>query len=333
MLCARHIALEEPVMKKTRCTLAAAAMALSCAATAQPYPARPITIIVPYATGGTTDIVSRVMAHALTASLGKQVVVENRTGGGGVVGWSAAARANPDGYTLLAQELSYAIAATLITTLPFDARKALPPVSTVASVPHVMVVNPSVKANSVKELIALAKAQPGKLNYGSGGNGTNTHLGGELFKSLAGVDIVHIPYKGAGAVLQDLIAGQVQILVSAAPTVLPHVRSGKLRALMVTDEKRSASLPDVPSAPEAGLPKMVMLYWLGFAAPAGTPQAVVDRLHKEIVAALAVPETKKRLADLALDPVGNTPAQAAKLLEDEINRWGAVIRAAHIKID
>src|SRR5690242_1109420 len=280
-----------------RTRLIAAAIAvlagLFCqSAGAQGYPARPITLIVPYATGGTTDIVARVLAHELTGSLGKPVLVDNRTGGGGVVGWSAAARAAPDGYTLLAQELSYAIAVGLIPTLPFDAHKALTPVSTVATVPHVLVVHPSVKATNVKELIALAKASPGKLNYGSGGNGTNTHLGSELFKSLTGVDIVHIPYKGAGAVLADLLGGQVQMLVSAVTTTLPHIKSGKLRALMVTDSKRSAVLPDVPSAPESGLPKMVMLYWVGVAVPAGTPQPIVDRLNRDVIAALGAPETK-----------------------------------------
>jgi tripartite-type tricarboxylate transporter receptor subunit TctC len=327
------IRLEECSMRTTGLLAFLPGLLCCNGATAQAYPARPITLIVPYATGGTTDIVARVMAHELTASLGKQVLVDNRTGGGGVVGWSAAARAAPDGYTLLAQELSYAIGATLITNLPFDARRALPPVTTVASVPHVMVVNPAVKATSVKELVALAKAQPGKLNYGSGGNGTNTHLGGELFKSLAGVDIVHIPYKGAGAVLADLLSGQVQMLVSAVTTTLPHIKSGKLRALMVTDSRRTSALPDVASAPEAGIPKMVMLYWVGLAVPAGTPPPIVERLNKEVVAALATAESKKRFADLALDPVGNTPAQAAKLVDDEIQRWGAVIKAANIRAD
>jgi tripartite-type tricarboxylate transporter receptor subunit TctC len=302
-------------------------------ASGQVYPTKPITLIVPYATGGTTDIVARVVGQELTQSLGKPVLVDNRTGGGGIVGWSAAARAAPDGYTLLAQELSYAIAVGLIPTLPFDAHKALTPVSTVATVPHVLVVHPSVKATSVKELIALAKASPGKLNYGSGGNGTNTHLGSELFKSLTGVDIVHIPYKGAGAVLADLLGGQVQMLVSAVTTTLPHIKSGKLRALMVTDNKRSAVLPDVPSAPESGLPKMVMLYWVGFAVPTGTPQPIIQRLNRDINAALGAPDTKKRFGDLALDAAGNTPAQAARLVDDEIQRWTAVIKAANIKAD
>lgn len=315
-------------------TLLTAMLAAFCAnAPAQSYPAKPITLIVPFATGGTTDIVSRVIAQELTSSLGRPVLVDNRTGGGGVVGWSAAARAQPDGYTLLAQELSFAIAAGLITTLPFDPRKSFAPVSTVTSVAHVIVVHPSVKAASVKELIALAKGVPGKLFYGSGGNGTNTHLGGELFKNLAGVDLVHVPYKGAGAVLTDLLGGQVQMLISALTTTLPHIKSGKLRALMVTDEKRAAVLPDIPSAPEAGLPKMVMLFWVGFAAPAGTPQPIVERLNKEAVAALATPESRKRLGDLGLDAVGNTPAQAAKLVDDEIQRWTAVIKAANIKAD
>jgi tripartite-type tricarboxylate transporter receptor subunit TctC len=322
------------VTTRTAAPLLLLALAVFCGgAISQTYPTKPITLIVPFATGGTTDIVSRVIAHELTTSLGKQVLVDNRTGGGGVVGWSAAARAAPDGYTLLAQELSYAIAAGLIPTLPFDPRKSLPPVTTVASTPHVMVVHPSVKAMSVKELIALAKAAPGKLFYGSGGNGTNTHLGSELFKNLAGVDIVHVPYKGAGAVLQDLLGGQVQMLVSAVATTLPHIKSGKLRALMVTDDKRSAVLPDVPSAIEAGLPKMVMLFWVAFAVPAGTPQPIVERLNREVIAALGAPDTRKRFADMALDGVGNTPAQAAKLLDEEIQRWSAVIKAANIKAD
>jgi tripartite-type tricarboxylate transporter receptor subunit TctC len=317
----------------SRTLLLAALAAFGMDAMAQAYPAKPITLIVPFATGGTTDIVSRVIAQELTGSLGRQVLVDNRTGGGGIVGWSAAARAAPDGYTLLAQELSYAIAAGLITTLPFDPRKSLTPVATATSVPHVMVVHPSVKAGSVKELIALAKAAPGKLFYGSGGNGTNTHLGGELFKNLAGVDLVHVPYKGAGAVLADLLGGQVQMLVSALTTTLPHIKSGKLRALMVTDEKRAPVLPDTPNAAEAGLPKMVMLFWVGYAVPAGTPQPIIERLNKEVIAALASPDGKKRLGDLGLDAVGNTPAQAAKLVDGEIQRWTAVIKAANIKAD
>jgi tripartite-type tricarboxylate transporter receptor subunit TctC len=302
-------------------------------AQAQTYPVRPVTVIVPFAVGGSTDIVARLVSHELTASLGKPVLVDNRTGAGGVIGWAAVAKAAPDGYTVLAMDLSYAIAATLIPNLPFNPKNSFTVTTTAISVPHVMVVHPSVKANTVQELIGLAKANPGKLFYGSGGNGTNTHLGSELFKSLAGVDIVHVPYKGAGAVLQDLMAGQVQMLVSSITTTLPHVRSGKLRALVVTSEARAAVLPQVPSAPEAGLPRMIMNFWVNFAAPASTPEPVIERLHKAIVAALATPDTSKRLAELGLDPIGNTPAQASKLVDDEIQRWGAVIKAANIKAE
>ena len=314
-------------------TFAVSLLLFSSLAAAQTYPAKPVTVIVPFAVGGSTDIVARIVAQELSSSLGKQVIVDNRTGGGGVIGWGAVARAAPDGYTLLTEELSFAIAAGLVPNLPYDPKKAFTHITTAVSVPHVLVVNPSVKANTVKALIALVKADPGTLNYGSGGNGTNTHLGGELFKSLTGVEMTHVPYRGAGAVIQDLIAGQVQVLVTSVPTALPHIKSGKLRALMVTSEKRVAVLPDVPSAPEAGVPKMLMEFWIGFAAPAGTPQPIVDRLNKEIVAGLSAQGTKKRLTELGLDPVGSTPAQAAKLVDDEIQRWGAVIKAANIKPD
>jgi tripartite-type tricarboxylate transporter receptor subunit TctC len=217
-----------------------------------------------------------------------------------------------------------------VPTLPFDPRKSFAHIVTALSVPHVMVVNPAVKANSVAELIALAKAQPGKLFFGSGGVGTNTHMGGELFKSLAGVDLVHVPYRGAGAVLQDLMGGSVQMLVTSAPTVLSLIQSGKLRALMVTSEQRLSTLPDVPSAPEAGLPKMIMKFWVGFAAPAATPPAIVARLNRDIIASLALPDTKKRIDELGMDPVGNTPAEATQL--DEIARWAAVAKAANITL-
>src|SRR5215475_3109079 len=276
-------------------------------ATAQSYPTRPVTFVVPFAPGGGTDTVARIVAQAVGPALGQPTVVENRTGGAGTVGWGSVARAAPDGHTLITIELSYTIAAGLIPTLPFDAKKSFAYITTAVSVPHVLVVNPAVKANTVQELIALAKASPGKLFYGSGGAGTNTHLGGELFKSLAQVDLVHVPYRGAGAVLQDLLGGSVQMLVTAVPTVLSLIQSGQLRALMVTSETRAATLPDVPSAPEAGLPKMIMKFWVGFAAPAATPQAIVARLNHDIIASLALPDTKKRLDELGMDPVANTP--------------------------
>lgn len=309
--------------------LAGAACAFSASAIAQ----KPITIIVPYAPGGSADLATRVLAQFAAPGVGAPMVVDNRTGGGGVVGWGAAARSAPDGATLLTVELSYAIAAGLIPTLPFDPQKAFTQITTAVKVPHVLVVNPAVPAKNVQEFIALAKAQPGKLNYGSGGNGTNTHLAGELFKSTTGVDIVHVPYKGAGAVLTDLMGNQVQALITSVPTALPHIKSGKLRALMVTGSERNAMLPDVPTAKEAGIPKMDIDYWIGIGAPAGTPQATVDKLNKEFNAALAQPEAKKKFAEMGMTVVANTPAQATQLVNSEIQRWSAVIKQAGIKAD
>lgn len=314
-------------------TGAALTLSISAAAIAQTFPSKPVTVVVPHAVGGTTDIVARLITQQVGNALGQPMVVENKTGAGGTIGWGAVARSAPDGHTLLTTENSFTIAPSVVAKLPFDAKKGFEHITTAASAPHVLVINPSVPAKTVQEFIALAKASPGKLNYGSGGNGTNTHLGGELFKSAAGVDLTHVPYKGAGQVLQDLMGGQVQALVTSVPTALPHIKSGRLRALMVTSDKRSAQLPDVPSAPEAGLPKMVMDFWVGFAAPAGTPQPVIDRLNKAIVTAISSEEGKKRLAEQGLQPVGNTPAQAAKLVDDETQRWATVVKAAGIKAD
>jgi len=292
---------------------------------------KPITIIVPYSPGGSADIATRVIAQFAAPGVGLPMIVDNRTGGGGVVGWGAASRAAPDGQTLLTVELSYAIAAGLLPKLPFDPRKAFTQVTTAVKVPHVLVVNPGVPAKTVQEFIALAKAQPGKLNYGSGGNGTNTHLAGELFKSVTGADIMHVPYKGAGAVLTDLMSNQVQALITSVPTALPHIRAGKLKPLMVTGAERNLLLPDVPSAKEAGIPKMDMDYWIGIGAPAGTPQAIIDKLNKEINASLLQPEARKKIAEMGFTVVANTPAQAAQFVASEIQRWSAVIQQAGIK--
>ncbi|WP_415842162.1 tripartite tricarboxylate transporter substrate-binding protein, partial [Paracidovorax anthurii] len=236
-----------------------------------------------------------------------------------------------DGSTLLTVELSYAIAAGLLPNLPFDPRKAFTQITTAVKVPHVLVVNPAVPARNVQEFIALAKSRPGKLNYGSGGNGTNTHLAGELFKSTTGTDLVHVPYKGAGAVLTDLMGNQVQALITSVPTALPHIRSGKLKALMVTGAERNAMLPEVPTAKESGLPGMDIDYWIGIGAPAGTPQPVIDKLGRDINAALAQPEAKKKIADMGFSVVANTPAQATQFVLGEIQRWSAIIQQAGIQ--
>lgn len=318
------------------CVLAAAALAGFGAAQSHAqsaYPARSVTLVVAFSPGGATDLITRIVAKELSAQFDKQVITDNRAGGGGVIGWNAVARAAPDGYTVLATELSFAIAAGLIPNLPFDPRKDYIHVTTATTVPHVLVVTPSLPVKNVKEFIALAKARPNELNYGSGGNGTNTHLGSELLKSLTGIKMTHVPYKGAGAVLQDLMGGQVQALVSAVPTVVPYVNAKRLRALMVTDEKRTKVLPDTPSAAEAGLPKMNMQFWVGFALPATTPQPIVDRLQQGLVAALNSQEAKKRFAEMGVETVANSPAQATKLVLDEMDRWTAVIKSAGIKAE
>ena len=319
-------------MRKFR--YAALGVALSLAATLAPaQPAgKTTTIIVPFAAGGTNDIVARIVGQRLSET-GKAAIVENRAGGGGVIGWQAAAKAAPDGSTLLANDMSFAIAAGLIPKLPFDPRKDFVNITTAASTPFVLVVNPNVPAKTVQELIKLSKDKPGKLNYGSGGNGTNTHLAAEMFKSLTQADVGHVPYKGSAQAMQDVMGGQIDVLFTAVPTALPHIKSGKLRALMVTDAKRAAALPDVPAAAEAGVPKMVAHYWVGFAAPAKTPPEVVARFNKEIVDAINSKEGKERFAQLGLDPVANTPAEATKFVDDEIQRWSALIKAANIKPD
>jgi tripartite-type tricarboxylate transporter receptor subunit TctC len=322
------------MMNLTRRRLVAASLLLATGSVfAQAYPSKPITIVVPYAVGGTTDIVGRLVGTQTGNALGQPLVIDNKAGGGGNIGWGAVARSAPDGYTLLTTEMSFTIAPALGTKQPFDPKKDFTHIITAAAAPHVLVVNPGVPAKTLQEFIAYAKANPGKLNYGSGGNGTNTHLGGELFKREAKVDLIHVPYKGAGAVLQDLMGGQVQALVTSLPTALPHIKSGKLRALVVTAEKRSSLLPDVPSAKDAGLPKFVMDFWVGLAAPAGTPQPVIDKLNKAVADALNSPEGRKRLAEQGLEPEANTPAQAAQFVAAEMQQWGAVVKAAGIKAD
>lgn len=312
--------------------LAVALLAICSVARAE-FPEKLLTIIIPFAPGGTNDIVGRLVARELGTQVGKQVVPENRAGGGGLIGWSAAVRAPADGYTLLSMDMSYAIAAGLLPKIPFDARKDFTPVSTVAATPFVMVVRADNPVKSVADFVQIAKKSPGKLNYGSAGNGTNSHLAAEVFKANNGVFVTHVPYKGASAVLQDLMAGQVDVLFTAMPTALPLIKSGRLKALMVTSAARVAQLPDVPTAQEAGQAKMVMDFWAGVAVPAGTPQPIVQQLNKAITEAMSKPEAKRVLAEQGLFPVLDTPAQANQKLGSEIDRWSAVIKSAKITVE
>ncbi|AMN40991.1 Bug family tripartite tricarboxylate transporter substrate binding protein [Rhodoplanes sp. Z2-YC6860] len=296
----------------------------------QSFPSKTITIVVPFAPGGTTDILARVVGQELSNRLGT-TVVENKTGGAGVVGWVSVAKGQPDGHTVLTTEMSLAIAPSLNPNLPFDPRKDLTQVIIAASVPHVLVVNPQVPAKTLQEFIAYSKANPGKLFYGSGGIGTNTHLGFELLKSQTGVDVGHVPYRGAGAVVKDVIAGHVQALVGAVPTVLEYVRSGQLRPLMLTALERSKVLPDVPSAKDVGLPQMDVSFWVGFAVPAATPAPIVERLHAAILGCVKAPAVSAKFVELGFDPVGNSVAEAGDFMRSEIDRWAGVIKSANIK--
>jgi tripartite-type tricarboxylate transporter receptor subunit TctC len=310
--------------------LAAAAWAASAAAP-DAYPARPIRLVSPFTPGGGNDIVSRTLAAALTKSLGQSVVVDNRPGANTIVGMELVARAAPDGYTLIMTSSTQAINATLYAKLPYDSVRDFAPVSLVASTPLIVAVHPSLAVTNVQGLIVLAREKPGQLYYPSAGTGNATHLAGELFSTMAGVKLVHVPYKGSGPGLTDLIAGRLQTVFGTALSVLPYTRSGRLRALAVTGSQRSPQLPELPTVAESGVPGYEASSWYGVMAPAGTPRAVVTRLHADIVAALTLGDVRERLGAQALDAVGDTPAQFTAYLKTEIVKWAAIIKAAGIQ--
>jgi len=301
-------------------------------AAAQDYPSRPIRLIIPYGVGGITDITARIVAPPISDNLGQQVVVDNRPGGAAVPGFDMVAKARPDGYILVLATTALAANPILFRKLPYAAEKDFAPVSLVAVAPTVLVVHPSVPAHSVQELIALAKSKPGALNYGSAGNGSDNHLTAEVFKNATGIDALHIPYKGGGAVMTDLVGGQVAFVFATIPTAHPYIASGRLRALGVTSLKRNSALPDVPTVSEAGLPGFNVNAWLGLFAPAGTPANIVDRLHAATVKALQRPEVSKRLTTLGLDPVGSTPAQLAAHLKSEMARWAKLAHEVKFEV-
>src|SRR5712671_1012532 len=311
---------------------ALAALAISAAAQPQVYPARPIRMIVAYPPGGGTDIVGRMLAQKLGESLGQTVVVENRGGASGNIGTELAARAAADGYTILMGNVApNAINVSLFKDLPFDPVADFAPVSLVASTPNILVVHPSTPARTVKEVIALAKAKPGMLNFASAGVGSSSHLAGELFRILAGADIVHVPYKGAGPAMVDVLSGQVQLYFATMPAAMPHVKTGKLAPVAVTSARRSQALPDLPTIAESGVPAYEASTWYGVLAPAHTPSAVVARLHGDIAKILADAALHARLADQGFDPVGSSPEEFGAYIKSEILKWGKVIRDAGIR--
>ena len=303
------------------------------AQTSDVWPSRPLRFILPFPPGGGTDILGRIIAERLTASLGQPVVTENRGGAGGNVGAEAAARSAPDGYTIVLVAPSLAISTSLYSKLSYDPVKDFAPISLVATVPNVMVTHPSVPAGTLAEFIRLAKTKPGEMNFGSGGSGTSNHLAGELFNIVAGVKLVHVPYKGVNLAMNDVLSGQIHLVVIGVPAVAPHIKAGKLRALALVAPQRAAALPEVPTVAEAGLPNFEVTTWYGILAPAGTPKAIVTRLNAELVKAMHAPDLKERLEAMATDPATSTPEEFADYIKREIAKWGEVVRQAGLKAD
>jgi len=309
---------------------AAALPAVSRIARAQTYPSRPVRIIVAVAAGGTSDILARLMGQRLSDRLGQPFVIENRPGAGGNIATEAVVRAPADGYTLLQVSAAAAINATLYDKLNFNFIRDIAPVASIDREPLVMVVSPSVPARTVPEFIAYAKANPGKISMASAGNGTPSHVSGELFKMMAGVNMVHVPYRGGGPALVDLLGGQVQVMFASMSSSIEYVRTGKLRALAVTTVMRSEALPQIPTVSDF-VPGFEATFWAGLGAPKNTPADIVDKLNKEINAGLVDPKLKARLAELGVTALPGSPADFAKLIADETEKWGKVIRAANIK--
>ena len=307
-------------------------LALTAAASAQTYPNKPVRVIVPFPPGAINDTVGRLISTHLSERLGKQFVVENRAGAGGVVGTEVAANAPKDGYTLLIVSLVNTVNPWLYK-LNYEPIKSFAPIAAIASSPNVLVVHPDLPAKTLAEFIALAKAKPGQIQYSSGGVGSFQHLGGELFKITAGVNLLHVPFRGGGPAMIDLIGGHTKANFATMPTATPQVKAGKIRALAVGAATRQPLLPDVPTFAEAGLPGYEVANWVGIVAPAGTPAAIVDKLHKEIEAILASPEMQKQLANDGLDAMRLGPAQFTDYMEKELVKWGQVVKEGGIKAE
>jgi tripartite-type tricarboxylate transporter receptor subunit TctC len=309
------------------------AMMAAGVAAAADYPVKPIRLVVPFPAGGPVDITARTLAPRLGEALGQRVVIDNRGGAGGVLGSDIVAKSPPDGHTLLLCTTGNAINVSLVPNLPYDIRKDFAAISMVAIITSILVVHPALPVKSVKELIALAKARPDALSYASTGNGAPTHLAGELFKTMAGVKMLHVPYKGAAPAVVDLLSGHVQLSFISAPGVMPHVEAGRLRVLAVTNARRSVLLPQVPTISEAGLKGYESEGWHGLFTPAGTPRPAIDRLYREIAALLRDPKISQPLAAGGAEPVGMPPDEFARALHREIEKWAKVVKASGMKVD
>ena len=312
-----------------------AALALACAAAqGQAYPVKPVRLLVPFAAGGTTDVLARLVGQKLSDTLGQQVVIDNRPGANGNLGTDIAAKSPADGYTIaLIFDGTIAINPAVYRKLPFDPQKDLAPIGNVAQLPLIMVVHPDVPAKNVAEFVAYAKANPGRVNYSSAGPGSTGHLTGELLKARAGIDLVHINYKGGGQAVQDLLGGQIQMLLTGLPTVEGHLKGGKLRALAFTSAKRIAGAPDVPTLAESGYPGFVVASWYGLFAPAGTPPDILRKLNADLNRILQAPDVLARLSTLGVEPTGGTPEQFAETIRIDTLRWAKVVNDAGIRLE
>jgi tripartite-type tricarboxylate transporter receptor subunit TctC len=308
-------------------------MVFAAPAAAQNYPVKPIRIIVPYAPGGSTDVVFRILAPRLSENLGQQVLIENRPGAASTIGLDLVAKSPADGYTVGVANIAYGANPTLYKKMPFDAEKDLAPVSLVSIVTMVLSVHPSVPAKSVKQLIALAKSKPGTLNYGSAGNGSANHLATARFAHMTGTNLVHVPYKGGGPAVVSIVSGETAVLFATIPSAIQHFKSAKLVPLGVSRAQRNAALPDIPTVAEAGVPGYEAIEWNGAMVPAGTPAAVVNRLHQAIVKAVAIPDIKERVNGLGADLVGNSPDEFRTFLKNELATWGKVVKEVGMRID
>ncbi len=318
----------------TRRYAVALAAVLCCTASwAQTWPTKAISLVVPFAPGGTTDVLARAVGQELSKVLGQPVIIESKPGAGATLGADFVAKSKADGYTLLMGAVHHTIATSVYKKLPYDFQKDLAPITTVALVPNVLVVNPGLAAKNVKDLLVQAKAEPGKLTYGSNGAGTAQHLIGAQFESIGAVSMLHVPYKGSGPLTTDLLGGQINMSFDTITPVLPHIKAGKLRPLAVTTIKRSAALPDVPTLDESGLKGFNLGTWFGLLAPAATPKEVLARLNAEVVKIINSPDFKKRMEEIGAEPVGNTPEQMAKQIKDDTERFAKLVKDNKVSID
>ncbi|WP_151633322.1 tripartite tricarboxylate transporter substrate binding protein [Noviherbaspirillum aerium] len=297
------------------------------------YPDRPVRMVVGYSAGGATDVIARLVAQRLSTQMGQQFIVENKAGANGNIAAELVARATPDGTTLYVAAINNTINASLYNNLPFNFERDFAPISLIATVPNILVVHPSVPVKTVKEFIDLAKKKPGEINFASSGSGSSIHMSGELFKMMTGVEMQHIPYKGSAPAVTDLLGGRVQAMFDNAPSALPNIQNGKLRALAITGPKRSETLPDLPTMVEAGLPGYEVTSWFALVAPANTPPEIISRLNEEVNKALKVPELRASLAKLGADPSGTTPEQLRKFVSSETARWAKVVKTSGAKVD